>query len=146
MITGGDATLSPPTVNIKYSIEGPDKDVFRLTDASGVQTLAFKTDHKVNYEKQKKYSISIVARDDSAPEGVGKLDVTVTVTNAEDDGKVELSQLEPQIGTPVIARLTDEDGGISNPSWQWYRADAGSDHRRCRLFDTRQPYLDSHLW
>ena len=63
-------------------------------------------------------------RDDSAPEGVGKLDVTVTVTNEEDDGKVELSQLEPQIGTPVIARLTDEDGDIRNPKWQWERAAA----------------------
>ena len=111
-------------MRITYAVEGADKDVFRLIDNAGVQTLSFKSDHKVNYEKQKEYSISIVARDDSAPEGVGKLDVTVTVTNEEDLGTVELSQLEPQIGTAVIARLTDEDGGIRNPKWQWYRASA----------------------
>ena len=119
-----DTTATPPVVAIKYAVEGADKDAFMLTadDSDGVQTLAFKSDHKVNYEKQKEYSISIVARDDSAPEGVGKVDVTVTVTNAEDVGEVALSQLEPQIGTPVIARLTDEDGNVRDPSWQWYRA------------------------
>ena len=52
--------------------------------------------------------------------------MTVTVTNAEDPGKVELSQLEPQIGTPVIARLTDEDGSVRNPKWQWQRANASA--------------------
>ena len=119
-------TATPPVVAIKYAVEGADKDAFMLTadDSDGVQTLAFKSDHKVNYEKQKEYSISIVARDDSAPEGVGKVDVTVTVTNAEDVGEVALSQLEPQIGTPVIARLTDEDGSVRDPKWQWQRAAA----------------------
>ena len=87
VITGGSSAATPPTVAITYAVEGADKDVFRLIDNAGVQTLAFKSDHKVNYEKQKEYSISIVARDDSAPEGVATLDVTVTVTNAEDDGK-----------------------------------------------------------
>ena len=136
VITGGDNTATPPTANITYAVEGADKGVFRLIDDAGVQTLAFKTDHEVNYEKQKEYSISIVARDDSAPEGVGTLDVTVTVTNEEDTGKVELSQLEPQIGTAVIARLTDEDGGVRNPSWQWQRADAAQDTGECSALTT----------
>ena len=131
VITNGDANASPPTVNITYAVEGADKGVFRLIDDAGVQTLAFKTDHEVNYEKQKEYSISIVARDDSAPEGVATLDVTVTVTNEEDPGKIELSQLEPQIGTAVIARLTDEDGSVRNPSWQWQRADAAQGSGEC---------------
>ena len=112
-------------------------------DTTGV-TLSFKSDHKVNYEKQKEYSISIVARDDDAPEGVATFAVTVTVTNEEDDGEVELSQLEPQIGTAVIARLTDEDGNVRNPKWQWQRAtatataelaDATGDAAQCSALD-----------
>ena len=140
---------APEIVRLKYSVEGADKDAFQLSsttsadDTTGV-TLSFKSDHKVNYEKQNEYSISIVARDDSAPEGVATFAVTVTVTNAEDDGEVELSQLEPQIGTAVIARLTDEDGNVRNPKWQWQRAtatataelaDATGDAAQCSALD-----------
>ena len=134
---------TPDLVPIKYSVEGADKDVFQLSGTTSVDDntgviLSFKSDHKVNFEKQKEYSISIVARDDDAPEGVGKLAVTVTVTNAEDPGKVELSQLEPQIGRPVIARLTDEDGERSEPEVAVAEGQRRTDRRRCVLeFDRR---------
>ena len=62
VITGGNANDAPPSKDIVYAIEGADKGAFRLINNAGVQTLAFKTDHKVNYEKQKSYSISIVAK------------------------------------------------------------------------------------
>ena len=75
----------------------------------------------MNYEAKSKYSITIVATDDSAPEGRGTLDVTVTVKNAEDIGVVWPSQREPQVGTQVVATLEDDDGGVSNLEWQWYR-------------------------
>ena len=32
-----------------------------------------------------------------------------------------LSQREPQVGRPVMATLTDPDGGVAIRSWQWYR-------------------------
>ena len=44
-------------------------------------------DHKVNYEAKDEYEITIVASDDSTPEGIGMVDVTITVVNAEDDGR-----------------------------------------------------------
>ena len=49
----------------------------------------------------------------------GKRDVTIKVTNAEDSGSVELSQIEPQVGRPVTAELKDEDGSINVSTWQW---------------------------
>ena len=121
-VNGSGATdTDDDTVDVTYAIEGADKGVFKLTAAdSGVQELSF-DDHTPNYEKQKEYSISIVVRDDSAPEGVGKLDVTVKVTNAEDDGTVTPTQREPQIGKEVVASLSDEDGNIRGQLWQWYK-------------------------
>ena len=53
-----DTDGTPDLVRIKYSVEGADKDVFQLSsttslsDTAGV-ILSFKSDHKVNFEKQK---------------------------------------------------------------------------------------------
>ena len=53
-----------------------------MPNETGVVTLEFKSDdHKVNYEAKDEYEITIVASDNSKPEGVGTVDVTVNVTN-----------------------------------------------------------------
>ena len=48
--------------------------------------------------------------------------MTVKVTNMEEVGTVELSTLQPRIGFPITATLSDADnitaGGVS---WQWYK-------------------------
>ena len=151
----GDAT-TVATVRITYSLEGADKDKFQLSaatsddDTTGV-TLSFKSDQKVNYEKQKKYEITIVAEDDSVPEGRGTLDVTVNVTNEEDTGDVILSQREPQVGKELVATLEDEDGNLHGQSWQWFRAvtdpatvfpDTTSDTEKCDADTLTNCWLD----
>ena len=110
----------------------------------GNWTLAFADDHEVNFEDKAEYSITIMVEDDDAPEGVATVDVTVTVIDAEDDGEVTLSQLEPQVGKPVLATLKDDDGDVFNPKWQWQRA---NDAAYTELADTppRQPPLSARL-
>ena len=51
------------------------------------------------------------------------LDVTVTVTNMEETGTVTLSSVQPRIGVPITATLTDPDGDISDVTWKWARAE-----------------------
>ena len=46
-------------------------------------------------------------------------DVTVTVTNVNEEGVVTLSAVQPRIGVPITASLTDPDGEISNVTWLW---------------------------
>ena len=46
--------------------------------------------------------------------------VTVKVTNIDELGTVILSSLQPRVGVPITASLTDPDGGISGVTWQWY--------------------------
>ena len=53
---------------------------------------------------------------------VGEKDVTVTVTNGDDDGKVTLSSGRPTVGEAITAMLTDADGGTSGIIWQWSKA------------------------
>ena len=56
--------------------------------------------------------------------------VSITVQNVEEDGKVTLSQIEPQEGIAITARLSDNDGNVTGTEWQWYRGDiAGTDDR-----------------
>ena len=45
-------------------------------------------------------------------------DVMITVTNANEDGSVTFSSVQPKVGRPLIftATLTDPDGGVNRMS------------------------------
>jgi hypothetical protein len=51
----------------------------------------------------------------------GKRAVKVKVADAEDTGKLTIAAREPQVGATVSGTLTDEDGGVRDRVWQWYR-------------------------
>ena len=55
-----------------------------------------------------------------ASDGVdtGTLSVSVKVMNADDPGEVTVLPSRPEIGMPVTATLTDEDG-FSGVTWSW---------------------------
>ena len=50
----------------------------------------------------------------------------ITVTNEEEDGTVTLSSDQPQVGTALIATLTDPDGTVSGTIWVWESSADGS--------------------
>ena len=52
--------------------------------------------------------------------------VEVTVTDADDPGVIALSPLPPQVGVPLTAELTDQDGGITGAHWQWQGQEPGT--------------------
>ena len=54
---------------------------------------------------------------------LGELDLTITVTNVEEPGRVYISSLQPQIGTELTATITDQDGVAVTGSWQWASSD-----------------------
>ena len=120
-----DPNSTPVEDTVNLTIEGPDKDKFTF-DAD--DTLIF-DDHDPNYEKQKEYSIMIVAKDANAQAEnripmTKRLDVTIKVTNEEEVGAVSLSQEQVQVGVAVTAMLVDPDGDETRVKWQWYEADA----------------------
>ena len=125
--TDQDTTPATATGSITYGLDGADKDKFGI-DTSGVLTIGGADSHTPDYEKQSSYSITIVVSS-----GTGndlrrtRLDVTVNVVDAEDEGTVSLSQREPQIGRVVVATLDDKDGGVVVSKWIWERSDVGDD-------------------
>ena len=105
-----------PAFRFAYSLEGADKGKFSINATTGVLTV--ESDHKPDYEKQSKYSITIKGADDE--KAAASVDVTVNVVNAEDAAKVTLNRREPQVGQAVVASLSDPDGGTKGIEWQWY--------------------------
>ena len=65
------------------------------------------------------YEVTVVVIDSKG--NSDEQDVTVKVTNIEEDGVVTLSTLQPRVGFPVTATLTDPDNVTADSvSWQWY--------------------------
>ena len=112
------ATDDDSGADLTYAVTGADAKYFTIdADDGGALSLS---DHTPDYEKKSAYSITVTADDGKG--GVGKVDVTVSVTNANDAGAVKLTAREPQVGIPVLATLTDPDGGIGGVTWVWSKS------------------------
>ena len=53
----------------------------------------------------------------------GKEDVTVTVTNVDEDGSASLNQFQPQVGRGLVASVSDPDSDETEQEWQWARGE-----------------------
>ena len=119
------ATDDDDTVSLL--LNGDDAAAFKLVDRDGavgtgtVHGLTFK--EAPNYEKptdankDNAYKVKVVARDDAGHRS--ETDVTVVVTNVNEPGSVTLSSIQPAVGTPLTATVTDPDGDVTNVIWQW---------------------------
>ena len=107
---------------LKWSVSGADSGKFSITPAGEMATLAFEAEP--DYEMpgdangDNVYEVTVVVTDSGA--NTAMRSVTVKVTNVDEMGTVTLSSLQPRVGVPITARLTDPDGGVSGVTWQWY--------------------------
>ena len=119
------ATDDDDTVSLL--LNGDDAAAFKLVDRDGatgagtVHGLTFK--EAPNYEKptdankDNAYKVKVVARDDAGHRS--ETGVTVVVTNVNEPGSVTLSSIQPAVGTPLTATVTDPDGDVTNVIWRW---------------------------
>ena len=116
------------TVTLTLEGAGDDEDSFTLTGG----TLGLATGFAADFEGQPSYSLTIVAAgsdadDDDRGTLYARLEVTVKVVDTNDLGTVDLNARQPQVGRPLLATLTDKDGGVTDVSWRWYRGNASLD-------------------
>ena len=109
--------------DLSWLLSGADASKFEITGTNEMRTLAFKANP--NYESpgdsggNNVYEVTLVVTDSKG--NSDEQDVTVKVTNVEEDGVVTLSTLQPRVGFPVTATLTDPDNiTAGSVSWQWY--------------------------
>ena len=100
------------------TLSGADSGKFDLSES---YILTFKAapnfESPVDANEDNAYEVSVVATDSDGQ--TSKRDVIITVTNMDEPGVVALSAVQPRIGVPITATLTDPDGDISDLTWLW---------------------------
>ena len=102
-----------------------------MSEASGTVDDGFETmltfrsapdfEAKADADGNNEYEVTVVVTDSAGNKAARG--VTVTITNAEEGGMVKVSQLRPQVGTMLVAEVSDPDQDVSGVTWQWWRTD-----------------------
>ena len=125
--TANDAETAEEAANmVTLGIRGADSSKFDfdpVVDQPENYTLKFKDEpdfeDPADADEDNVYEVTITATDGNA--NMSTRDVKVTVTNAEEDGTVKLSQPRPRVGVAITASYSDPDGGLASAEWQWWR-------------------------
>ena len=113
-VAARDANRDAPT----YVLSGTASASFDIhPDTGQLMTLA-----ALDYETKVTYSVTVTASDSGGLRN--SIAVTITVTNVDEPGAVNLSSQAPVVGTALTANLTDDDGETTEVTWQWARSDA----------------------
>ena len=107
-------------VDIVLSLSGDDAGAFELS-ATGDLSFDAAPDFESPADggRNNVYELTVVGSDGT---NSSSLDVTVTVTNVDEDGEVTLSNNQPQEDAQLTATLTDPDGSVTGTSWTWHRS------------------------
>ena len=122
--------VDPEGATVIWTLSGTDEDVFSIDGGA----LTFKsppdyenpadivgTSPSTAVEDDNVYEVTVQASDGSIPT---MREVTVNVTNVDEDGVVTLPSLQPEVDIVLTAELTDPDGlAVGNTTtWQWARS------------------------
>ena len=122
----------PEMGSVTLALSGDDSGMFELNDlvipAPGSKVLGFKSapdfENPADSNRDNIYEVTVEASDGT---NTAMRDVTVKVTDSDENGKVTLSTQQPRIGVPITATLADPDGSIANVIWEWERDDNAID-------------------
>ncbi len=118
-------STDPDRTGIDLVLSGTDSEDFTL---SGGGILTF--NEVPNFEapddsnRDNRYQFTVEAREQGDGTSVGRLNVTIRVTNVDEPGSLEANVAEPRVGQTMRLRVEDEDGGVSVREWKWERGDA----------------------
>ena len=115
-VTATDGDDDPLT----YSLENAGASHFTIVSSTG----QLQTGGHLDFEDQSVYEVKVIATDPSGARD--KITVTIDVNDVDEPGTVALSWKQPQVDTELAATLTDPDGDISGPTWQWSRSSSKS--------------------
>ena len=126
--------VDPDGTRVVWSLAGTDRAVFAINN--GVLTFLkspnFESPGDVAGSNQSTaqandniYEVTVQATDETMM--IGKKEVSVTVTNVEEKGKVSLSARRPQSAILFSADISDPDGEtLTNIRWQWSKSSSRS--------------------
>ena len=109
----------PEGRGVTYALEAGDER-FALDAATGRLTY---TGPGEDAETVDAYTLTADAQD---PDGAAaSVEVTVTIGDVDEPGRLTLTPVEPEVGQAVQAEVTDPDGPVTGQTWQWSRSKDG---------------------
>ena len=115
---------------ITWSLGGTDADQLSIGATSGVLTFNAPPNFEdaQDTDTNNKYQVTVTATDNGEPNMSSTLNVTVTVTNVDEDGAIGVISGTAQVGEQLTAGIvTDPDGGVTGTTYKWQSADDDSD-------------------
>ncbi len=117
----------PEGDTITYGLDDTMSGLFKISSTGQIQV---DNNGTLDFESTSEYVLRAWVSDSKDLDGNddgGTIDsyieVTVTVTDVDEDGVVELSSDNPLVDTALVASLIDPDGTVGEPTWQWQKAD-----------------------
>ncbi len=142
-ITVAENTATDTLIGNAFSATDPEGDdlEYQLTvikdgESFGFDqtTLQLKTKDDLDFETKSTYEVALEVRDNKAADGTPDTnsdqvfhEVTITVTDVDEEGSLSLSSEHPRVGAELTATLNDEDTGHANIEWEWEKSDDGND-------------------
>ena len=130
--------------DITWSLSDADMPSFTI-DNSGVLTFNSSPDFEnpADIDANNIYEVTLIATDDNAiTPALSTLEVSVTVTNLDEDGIVTITGIV-QVGMALTAVLTDPDGSVSNTAYQWLRDGSNIDGATATIYVLTNEDVDS---
>ena len=122
----------PERDTLTYTLDTGDGAAFEIDSNGQIKTKA-----DLDHETKSSYSVTIRVTDGKAADGSTETnatiddthDVTITVTDLDEDGSITFSAEPPSAGTTLTAALADDDGVKSSPAvtWKWESSPNGTD-------------------
>ncbi len=139
-------STDPEGARIKWDVTGTDADDFEISRDGGVLTFLSSPDYESPTDRahakdlngdddtdddgetddatNNMYQITVRATEVRGSGETGRAlstetDVTVQVTNVNETGSVTFNLLQPEVGTPITAELSDPDGVDGTVTWTW---------------------------
>ena len=115
---GGAVQATDPDTGdtVRYSLGGPDAASFAIVASSG----QLRTKAALDYETTSSYAVTVTATDNHGLSDT--IDVTITVTNVDEEGTVSLFPAQPRVGAVLRATISDPDGDVRSVNWRWERS------------------------
>ena len=104
--------------DITYSLVSGDTELFDINKETGQLSVA--EGANLDFESKGTYSVSVRVKDDG--EKLDNITVSISVTDVDEAGMIELSAEAPELGSELTAAVMDADGDVTNISWQWERS------------------------
>ena len=120
-------STDPDEKGTAFALSGTDSEDFSLS-SSGVLTINEVPDFEepVDSNRDNRYQVTIEAREQGDGTSIGRLNVTIQVTNVDERGMIETNVEKPRVRQTLPLNVVDADGGERATEWKWEKGEPNS--------------------